>query len=214
MDNFYVYAYLRERTTVNGIAGSPYYIGKGHGRRAFTKHSNVPLPKDKTRIIVMMDSLSESQANDEEKRFIKVYGRIDNGRGCLRNRTDGGEGQCGAKFSPEQIEKHRQRMIGKTWKWKRVQTQKEKDAHSASLKGKTKPPRSAEHIKNARLAQLGKKQSPETIEKRIAPLRGKSRPPFSEEWKRHISEGKSGTALSNSGSFQRGLVPWNKKAQV
>ena len=101
MDNFYVYAYLREKTTVNGIAGSPYYVGKGHGRRAFTKHSNVPLPKDKTRITVILSELSEEQANTEERRLIQVYGRIDNGTGCLRNRTDGGEGQCGVICSDE-----------------------------------------------------------------------------------------------------------------
>ena len=86
---------------MNGLAGSPYYIGKGHGKRAFTKHGNVPLPKDKSKIVILLSGMTEDLANAEEKRLIAVYGRIDRGTGCLRNRTDGGEGQCGVILSEE-----------------------------------------------------------------------------------------------------------------
>jgi hypothetical protein len=105
MDNFYVYMYLRTKDSINGHANSPYYIGKGHGRRAFQKHGNVPLPKGPDRIIVVYENLSEAEANLEEKRLIMVYGRIDKGTGCLRNRTDGGEGQCGIVWKPESLAK-------------------------------------------------------------------------------------------------------------
>ena len=86
---------------MNGTIGSPYYIGKGHGKRAFAKHGNVPLPNDKSKIIILFVGLSEEEANAEEKRQIALYGRIDLGTGCLRNRTNGGEGQCGVILSEE-----------------------------------------------------------------------------------------------------------------
>lgn len=107
-----MYMYIREKGSINGHAGSPYYIGKGHGRRAFNKHSNVPLPKDRGRIIVVYENLSEAEANMEEKRLIMVYGRIDKGTGCLRNRTDGGEGQCGIQYTPEWRAKISRSLIG------------------------------------------------------------------------------------------------------
>ncbi len=159
----------------------PYYIGKGHGRRAFDKHGNVPVPHDRQNIVVVLGNLSEEEANSEEKRLIAFYGRIDKGTGCLRNRTDGGEGQCGNKLTPENYI-IAVRNFREAWRLKR-------DAIVAKM-CKPKPPRTEEHRRNASLAQLGKKQSAETIEKRFANRRGKSRPPFSEEWKKRISESK------------------------
>ena len=83
-DIFYVYAYLRKD-------GSPYYIGKGKGSRAYGKDHSVFVP-DKSRIIFLAKNLDEKTAFVLEKFWIKVYGRKDLGEGTLRNKTDGGDG--------------------------------------------------------------------------------------------------------------------------
>ena len=86
---FYTYAYLREDRT-------PYYIGKGNGRRAYIKHhKGISVPKNKSRIIFLKQNITEEEAFKHEKYMIAVFGRIDLGTGILRNRTDGGEGSFG-----------------------------------------------------------------------------------------------------------------------
>ena len=60
---FYVYAYLREDQT-------PYYIGKGKGKRAWQKNHGVNLP-DESRIVMIETELSQQEAFDLEVKLIK-----------------------------------------------------------------------------------------------------------------------------------------------
>jgi hypothetical protein len=94
-NKFYVYGYLRED-------GTPYYIGKGSGHRV-TKCVGriVHPPKDKDRIIIYKDNLSEDDAFDLEKQLIAEYGRKDNHTGILHNKTMGGEGKSKNIIDPD-----------------------------------------------------------------------------------------------------------------
>jgi hypothetical protein len=87
---FYTYAYLRDDRT-------PYYVGKGSGKRAYVKRKkSIKPPKDKSKIILLKQNLSEEEAFHHEKYMIFVFGRKDLGTGILHNKTNGGEGASGA----------------------------------------------------------------------------------------------------------------------
>jgi ribosomal protein L24E len=103
---FYTYAYLRED-------GTPYYIGKGKGKRAYKKgREEVGKPTDKSRIIYLKQNITEDEAIKHEIYMIAVFGRKDLGTGILRNKTNGGDGASGYKHSEEVCLSFRERMIG------------------------------------------------------------------------------------------------------
>jgi len=95
MDNdYYTYAYLREDKT-------PYYIGKGSGKRIYSKQRGINAPKDKSRIIFLKKNLTEAEAFKHEVYMIAILGCKDLGTGILRNLTNGGEGASGHVKSEE-----------------------------------------------------------------------------------------------------------------
>jgi hypothetical protein len=94
MTIYYVYFYLREKDSVVAKKGTPYYVGKGKGNRAYVPHHTVGVPQ-KINIIKVHENLSEIEAFYLERYYIRWFGRIDNKTGILRNLTDGGEGTCG-----------------------------------------------------------------------------------------------------------------------
>ncbi len=151
MENkYYVYAYLREDKT-------PYYIGKGHGTRAYATKRVTKRPRESERIILLIENMLEPDAFSLEIFLIKYYGRkgIDKD-GILHNKTKGGEGSSGYKHSKESLEKMSKSHTG--------------------LK------RSKEAIEKTANKNKGRKNSKETIEKFKELNTGTNNPAFGKIW--------------------------------
>ena len=106
MNKYYVYSFLREDNH------SPYYIGKGCGRRKYRdggrKGIQAP-PRD--RIKVIKENLSETDAYKLEALLILMWGRKLDGSGILRNFVEGGASPkafTGRKHSEETKRKIRE----------------------------------------------------------------------------------------------------------
>lgn len=146
---YYVYAYLRSKDSKTAKAGTPYYIGKGKGDRAYDRHV-CPVPKDHSLIIFLETNLSDIGALALERRLISWYGRIDLRTGILRNLTDGGEGSSG--LSPEirrkMSAKQKGRIVTAETRQKMSDAKKgrkftDEHRHNMSASAKKKPPRPA-----------------------------------------------------------------------
>lgn len=94
---YYVYAYIRSSNSDIAKSGTPYYIGKGKGARAFSDHKKLPVPKNNFNIVILEQNLTELGAFAIERRMIKWYGKIVDGSGILRNRVDGALAEDGQK---------------------------------------------------------------------------------------------------------------------
>lgn len=143
MLHFYVYAYLRNKDSATAKAGTPYYIGKGKGTRAYDKH-RIKVPKDKSRIVILESNLTELGALALERRLIKWWGRKDINTGILFNQTDGGDG-----------------ATGNTWSKGRRLSDETKRKLSEIFKGKPAPKSKYVKSSNYRPGGLGKTKTAE-----------------------------------------------------
>jgi hypothetical protein len=184
---YYTYAYLREDRT-------PYYIGKGQGRRLYKKRKGeVNPPKDKSRILILKNNLTEEEAFRHEIYMISFFGRKDLGTGILHNRTDGGEGLSGYICSDETKRKMSEALKGKPLS--EETRRKMSEAHKGenhSFYGKC---HSKESKRKMSEASKGKPLSEESKRKLSEFRKGK---PLSEETKRKMSEMRKGTKWWNN----------------
>jgi NUMOD3 motif-containing protein len=138
MTQFYSYLWLRED-------GTPFYAGKGSGKRAYIRRENHWPPQDRSRILIS-PAATEAEALASEIVMIDLFGRKDSGTGVLQNRTDGGEhpprAQKGRKFSVIGLqniqETNRKRLLGK----RGVATPHFGHVHSNETRQKMSKPRS------------------------------------------------------------------------
>ena len=179
MERHYTYAYLRED-------GTPYYIGMGQGKRAWSKRHHVSLPP-LDRIQIIKEGITRQEAIELEIELIAKYGRKDLGNGILYNRTNGGDGAAqigekngmyGKKHTAEALDKIRQARARQKMK---PLTEQQKRTLSRKFKGRVRPPRldglpdhhTEETKEKIRQAHLGKpkkkgfKQSDEHKQKKL-----------------------------------------------
>jgi hypothetical protein len=181
-DGFYIYAYIRSKDSITAKAGTPYYIGKGIGNRAYIQHkrrnNSDALPFDNHRIVILESNLTEIGAFALERRMIRWYGRKNDGTGILQNILDGGNGGCPkGRPSPTKGKKH---------------TEEAKAKISAAGMGR-KCPKSPEHRKKLSEANKGKKLSSEEKARRAELRKGKV---ISDETRKKLSEAGKGHIVS------------------
>jgi len=187
---YYTYAYLREDRT-------PYYIGKGKSNRAYRRcKGDIKPPKDKSRILILKQNLTEEEAFRHEVYMIAVFGRKNLGTGILHNRTNGGEGSSGTIVSDETRKKlseiHKGKTLSEETKRKVSEARKGKTLSeevklkiSIKLKGISGRPTSEESKRKISESKLGKPRSEETKRKLSEANKGKT---HSDETKRKMSE--------------------------
>jgi len=114
MNDYYVYLHKKSSD------GTPFYVGKGNDRRAYSKKGRSPFWKRTVQkygfdVVILEDGLKESYALDREIYWIDKIGRRNIGTGPLVNITKGGDGGdtfSGRKHTEETKAKMRASMKG------------------------------------------------------------------------------------------------------
>lgn len=159
-NGFYVYAYIRTTKSEISEAGTPYYIGKGYKKRAWSKgKSEIKPPTDNHYIVILESGLSNIGALAIERRMIKWYGKIIDGTGILRNKQDGGDGTApgtnnrtpwnkGKKATEKTIQKQKDAVTKRTTETKQKMVESGKRSYEKTFKLLTKEQRQ-EKYKNS-----------------------------------------------------------------
>lgn len=175
MGTFYTYMWLRED-------GTPYYVGKGKGVRAFRR--GAPYRER----IITQDWLTEEQAFAAEKFLIAYYGRKDNGTGILRNLSDGGEGLS----NPSEEVRAKQGATNKGRAWSESFCRKV----SAAKKGK---PTGTDYEKVADTLRKYNEDHPEVRSRCVAAMA-----------ESHKGKAVAQSTRDKIAASLRGKAPWNK----
>lgn len=175
-NSFYVYVY-------RDLAGNPFYVGKGHGKRSrhhlhachnskrrsyrtmfYTKLRKMARLDEEPVIEKIKDNLDEEVAFQWERYHIALWGRRDIGTGILCNHTDGGEGQTGLRHSEESRQKMREVQTPHLRELSKAQRGvKLSDAHRANLStARRKWKHTPESMAKTHRAHVGMKRSAET----------------------------------------------------
>jgi hypothetical protein len=194
---FYTYLYLRKN-------GTPYYVGKGQGKRAFVSRLGHN-PPERARIFIQHWA-SEEEALEMEKWYISIFGRKGIGTGILHNRTDGGTGI--RNISEETRSLMAKAKIGSQNAKGHKVSEEVKAANSARMKGKQYLlgfKFSEESKLKMRNSHLGKRLSEEQKRKIGEKLKGHIGAKsflgrkHTEQSKRQMSESKKGIATRGKG---------------
>ena len=190
---FYVYLYLRSNDSGLAKAGTPYYSGKGIGKRAWKEHRNIKenkgvwTPKDSRYIVIVAEGLTEFGALALERWLIRWYGRKDNGTGILHNHTDGGDGVVGLRHTTA----HKSMMSNKMSGENNPNFGRRHSEQSIALMREIQSNRPATSEKTKRKMSESRKGKPcsEETKKKIGLANSlKPRSPHDEDRKRRISE--------------------------
>lgn len=188
MKKYYVYQ-LRRSDLDN-----PFYIGKGHGKRAWNhltgkegpnKHKNNTIKKaigEGVEVVVemLLADAEESEALRFELWAIKLWGRADLNEGPLTNMTDGGDGVSGLKPSAKRLQILSQQIGDRNPNYGNRWSQEQKDHLSKLKKGKLRTAESikkqSDSVSGSKHPRYGKPVSEESRAKSRATQLGKIRP--------------------------------------
>lgn len=171
----YIYKHIRlDRNEV-------FYIGKGTNTRGNysrsksknrdNSHWHNVVNKHGYKIEIVVENLTEQEANEKEMQYILDYGRIDLSTGTLVNMTAGGDGSIGHKHTEEAKKKMSEATKGNTRWLGKTHTEEAKKKISDAKKGNN--------------TWLGKKHTEESKKKNSKSNKGKK---MSDEAKKKISE--------------------------